>query len=184
MIRKQTIILLVVFAALLAVMFYLQQNPLPDPVEATPSVTPQPALLPGWNPEDIIQVSIQHGQNDALTLAKDVEGSWILEPGALSVEAGKVEQLRAQITDLLVMAELETGFDAAATGLAQPALTLAVGNTQGQVTVLKIGGKTPIGSGYYIQVGENAPVVVSTFSVDALLDLTQIEKLASVTPTP
>lgn len=184
MIRKQTWILLVVFAALLGVMFYLRQNPLPDPAQATPSVTAQPVMLPGWQPEDITQISIQHGQGEALMLAKDAEGSWMLEPGALPVEAGKVEQLRAQITDLRVIAALEPGSDPAATGLNQPVLTLAIWNTEGQESVLKIGGITPIETGYYIQVGENAPVVVSKFAVDALLDLAQIEKLANITPTP
>lgn len=184
MIRKQTWILLVVFAALLGVMFYLQQNPLPDTAQATPSVTAQPVMLPGWQPEDITQISIQHGQAEALMLAKDAEGSWMLEPGALPVEAGKVEQLRAQITDLRVIAALQPGFDPAATGLSQPVLTLTVWNTQGQETVLKIGGQTPIETGYYIQVGESAPVVVSKFAVEALLDLAQIEKLANITPTP
>lgn len=184
MIRKQTWILLVVFAALLGVMFFLRQNPLPDPAAATPSVTAQPVLLPDWQPADITQVSIQHGQGEARLLGKDAAGSWLLEPGALPVEAGKVEQLRAQITDLRVIAALAPGFDPAATGLSQPVLTLAIGNLQGQESVLKIGGQTPIETGYYIQVGENAPVVVSKFAVEALLDLAQIEKLANITPTP
>ncbi len=184
MIRKQTWILLVVFIALLGAMFYLQQNPLPDPAEATPSVTAQPPMLPGWKPEDITQITIQQGQNEAVTIAREAEGGWMMEPGAKPVEPGRVEQLRAQITDLRVIAVLQPGFDAAATGLNQPAMTLALWNIKGQESVLKIGGQTPIETGYYIQVGENAPVVVSKFAVDALLDYAQPQTLAPETPTP
>lgn len=187
MIRKQTWILLVVFVALLGAMFYLQQNPLPDPVEATPSVTVQPPMLPAWKPEDITQISIQQGQNEAVTVAMEAEGGWMMEPGALLVEAGRVEQLRAQIVDMRVLAVLQPGFDAAATGLNQPTLTLTIWNKQGQESVLKIGGQTPIETGYYIQVDENAPVVVSKFAVDALLDYAQPQTLAptgDATPAP
>src|SRR5512133_3830129 len=100
MVRKQTWILLVIFAGLLGVTFYLQKNPLPETTaNATPSATAAPAILSGWQEQDITGIELKAGQNTLAQLTRDAQGDWQYGPGKTQVEAGKVAQITAQLID-------------------------------------------------------------------------------------
>ena len=187
MVRKQTWILIVVFAALLAVAFYLQKNPLPDAADATPSPTAQAHLLEGWQPSDIIQIELRSGQSGSVQVLRDEESGWMLGPeSGAPIEGGKVEAIRSEIAEMLVQAALPAGYDLEAVGLADPAHTLILTKASGEQSEIRVGGATPTASGYYVQVDQQAPVVVSKYSIDSVLDQMTVENLAptAVTAVP
>ncbi len=184
MIRKQTWILLAVFILLLGGAFYLQKNPLPSGTKPTPSPTATMLLLPGWKDSDIVKVVLQDAPGSSTQVSQDDKGNWklILNTGKeTTVAAGMVEQLRSAITSMNVQATLPSGYALDALGLKSPAKTLTIQNKQGQQAVIHIGSATPTGNGYYLQVNNQAPVVVDKGAVDGALS--QFDAMHP-TPTP
>lgn len=196
MIRKQTWILVVIFVILLAVVFYLQKNPLPTTgANVTPSATSPVSLLPGFGAQEIMFVSIKNGDT-SLQLSNN-GGNWVLLPENKPVDVGKAEEIRAQLADLHISANLPASFSVETVGLSTPAQTIALKNSQGKQIEMKIGKMTPTGDGYYVQVDNNNPVVVNKGTIDTLIEQISLSNLAptptlaitpnptiSVTPTP
>lgn len=183
MIRKPTLILLIVFAILLGGVFYLEKNPLPgSQAKATPSATAMPNLLPGWTTSDINTIELKPAQGSPLTLSKDDKGAWTLTEGSTkiseNVEAGKVEQIRSQILDASTLAVLPADYALDPIGLKTPENILTVRGA-GKQTELRIGKQTPTENGYYIQVDGKAPVVADKYAVDGFM-----EQLKGLLPTP
>ncbi len=181
MIRKGTWILIAVFAVLLAGAFYLQKNPMPaGGGTATPSPTAEPAaFLAGWNTSDIVAIDLKEGQNSTIQLAQDEKGAWQLGAQKTPVDPGKVEQVRSEIVSMRPTRTLPTDFAREAAGLTNPARTLTIRNKSGQQVVMRIGNPTPTGTGYYMQVDDQAPVVVAQGSVDGI-----VSPLTSLVATP
>ena len=180
MIRRQTWVLVAILILLLGVVFYLQRNPLPPSgAEITPSATSPASLLPGFGAQDIMYVSIKNGE-DTIELSNN-GGRWVLLPGNKAVEAGKVEEIRAQLADMHVMANLPASFDPETGGLTKSTRMISLRNSQGSQVDMKIGDATPTGDGYYVQINSNAPVVVNKGSIDVLLEQISLSNLA---PTP
>lgn len=180
MIRKQTWILLAIFAVLLAGVFYLQKNPLPvNKADITPSATAQRSLLAGFQTQDIVFVSYKDSTG-TLQLSNN-GGNWTILPENKPVDVGKAEEIRAQIADMHVMSVLPTSFSVETGGLSSPAQILTFKTSQGKQAVLKIGHATPTGDGYYVQVDNNTPEVMDKGSIDTLVGQMTLSNLA---PTP
>lgn len=185
MVRKQTWIALVVLLALLSVTFYLQKNPLPSANQGTPTVAPTAAtlLLEGWQAQDIVSIDFKNNLGLAAMIAQDSQGSWQTGPeGKTAVDAGKVEEIRSQLASAQVQTLLDPTYSLEAIGLNAPTDVLTIKNKQGQQREIRIGKQTPTGSGYYVQVDDKAPVVVSTGAVEGFLNPIKNDILA--TPTP
>ncbi|RPJ39255.1 MAG: hypothetical protein EHM21_15880 [Chloroflexi bacterium] len=60
---------------------------------------------------------------------------------------------------------------------------MTIRNAQGKQAVLRIGNATPVDSGYYVRLDEQAPVVVEKTTIDGTLDLLQ-STLPTATPAP
>lgn len=184
MIRKQTWILLVIFAALVGAAYYLTKNPLPQASgSVTPSATEPAKVLSGWQPGDIKAVSVKEGQNNPYKIAQDSAGSWMLD-GKDKLDPAKVEEVSASLLGLQVQTTLDADYDQNALGLAAPAEVLTITSAKGQTVELRIGKLTPTESGYYAQSGSDAPVVLSKGGVDDLLKLVSKASLLNWTPTP
>ncbi len=184
MIRRETWIVVGIFVLVLAVAMYLNQNPLPGGASATPSATETPALLAGWSDADIVWMEYR-GAPGTLSLAQNPDGSWTLGPDdPAPASIGQVEYLRSQLTALRVTSVLNTTDPLDAVGLTAPEKVLAVRNSEGRQVEIRIGNATPTGSGYYIQLDSQTPVVVSKFAVDGLLEALTREKLLAPTATP
>jgi hypothetical protein len=186
MVRKQTWILLVVFAVLLGGAFYLQKNPLPSSSGTeTPSPTALARLLKeGWNTSDIVWMELKGKQSSAIQLSRDNQGVWTLTPEAATVDPGKAEEIRTQIADMRALANLPASFALDAAGFSAPAYILTIKNTQGQQSVIRIGNETPTATGYYAQVDDQAPVVIDKTVIDNVTGKLAKENLMPATATP
>jgi hypothetical protein len=184
MVRKQTWILLAVFAVLLGATFYLQKNPLPKAGSVTPSPTTAAPLLQGWSADDIVWMELKDGQGSAILIAQDAEGNWTLgQDGKQKVAAGVAEETRAQISAMRPVTTLPASFELDPVGLKAPARILTIRNKQGKQAEIHIGNATPTDSGYYVQVDQQAPVVLDKTTVDGTLDLFK-NALPTATPEP
>jgi hypothetical protein len=65
-----------------------------------------------------------------------------------------------------------------------PDTTITIQITGEDLKIIKIGKVTPTNSGYYVQVGNNSPVVVSKNSIDSIKGLINLGTLILTTPTP
>ena len=186
MIRKQTTVLIGIFAALLGLTFYLQKNPIAaSNADVTPSATALPAMLPGWTSTDITTMELKDNQAGTTTrLTADAQGNWTEVGEGKAVSLGKVEMIRSEIVNTQAMAALSGSYALDALELSQPAYVLALTNAQGKQSEIHIGKVTPTGSGYYVQVDGQAPVVASKTAVETILDGFKPEKLFDYTPTP
>jgi hypothetical protein len=186
MIRKQTVILLVVFAALVGLVFILRKSPLPTAAEQTPSPTAQPPVLDGWKSDEIQQIQYRDSQGN-FQVTKNVVSGWVKDAASHpTVEPGAMEQAASAIIDLRALATLDSS-DLNAYGLSTPDYGITLTDKQSRTAVIRIGKVTATKSGYYVQVGDTSPVmVVAKASVDSILEIMQKEqnRQTSETPTP
>ncbi len=182
MVRKQTWILLIIFALLLGATFYLQKNPLPKNEALTPSPTSAPRLLQGWESSDIAWMELKEGQGSSIQIEQDKTGNWTLgDKGKEKVETGQAEQLRTEIAEMRTIAALPADYQLEAVGLQSPTRTLTIRDTKGKQITINVGSTDPTESGYYVQVASQAPVVVDKYTLDGIVDLFN---KALPTPTP
>ena len=196
MVRKQTWILLIIFALLLGGTFYLQKNPLPNNEALTPSPTTSPKLLEGWEGSDIVWMELKENQASPIQIVQDQQGNWSLESGAAAdagkvvVETGKAEQLRTEIAEMRATATLPASYQLEAIGLNALTRSLSIRDAQGKQITINIGKTDPTNSGYYVQVGTQAPVVVNKYTLEGIIDLfngvlpTPGQETPTVTPSP
>lgn len=184
MVRKQTWILLIIFALLLGVTFYLQKNPLPKNEALTPSPTSSPELLPGWESSDIAWMEWKESLGSTIQIAQDEQGNWVSgNDGKDKIDSGKAEQLRAEIAEMRTIATLPANYQLDAVGLLAPARTLTLRDAQGKQITVNIGSSDPTGSGYYVQIASQAPAVVDKWALDGIADLFN-SALPPPTPEP
>lgn len=181
MIRRGTWILLLIFALLVGLAFYLQKNPLPSEAERTPSPTAPVQVLSGVNSSNITGIALVSGSEEPAKISINAQGEWVVgETGGQMAETGKVEQLRAEIASLQVMTSLPDRFELEPAGLVDTAKALKIQTDQGKQIEILIGNETATGSGYYIQVNSDNPVVIEKAAIDTILELI----LEIVAPAP
>lgn len=183
MIRRTTWIYLAVFVILLGLAFYLNQSgALDEDGQASP--TPRPQLVE-IGVEMFRQVELESAQGERILLDKDAQGSWqLIEPSDKVI--GSMTSLDTAVNAipaLQALSTLETKIAIEVIGLSPPAYTLTLRSNDGREHILRIGSKTPTGSGYYVQTPEGGLYVASTFSVESVLKLLS-DPAILVTPTP
>jgi hypothetical protein len=181
MIQRSTWYMLGVFALVLAGAVFFQRW---QGGESQPEPTLAPAAGPVWQIDSasLRELHLQQRGGESLTIGRDADGMWTLldhQPG--ETDTAGVEAAVSQLASLRSLAELEAGADLAVYGLSEPAYILTLTLTGGEQLVLWVGDVTPIQSGYYVQVNENVPQVVSRFSLEAVLTLIDSPP---VLPTP
>jgi hypothetical protein len=182
MVRKSTLVLLVVLAALVGLVYYLRENPLPSEASQTPSPTAPSQLLSGINSSSITGILYQDTQAGLnLTMTRDSSGAWQVTGGANpSPDAGLMEQLRAEIASMRVVSVLPEGSDPADYGLTTPARTITVQTSAAEPFILVVGKETSVQSGTFLRVNHQTPVVVNTGALDSIASLA--EQIAAPPP--
>jgi hypothetical protein len=118
-------------------------------------------------------------------IAREVPGSWTLvSEEAKPVEAGKVEQLCAQIAAVQVMTFLPEDTVPDALGLNAPIYTLQVTTGENQQHEILVGKRIPTGNGYYVQVNDQTPIVIDQNNVDTIVSLMNALLVSEPTGTP
>lgn len=189
MIRKQTWILLAVFALAVAFAVFMEKNPefLQSDGDLTPSPTSQAMMLEGWQSNEITWIEFQDDQNNVLRILQNPEGKWILDSdNGDAVNVGVVEEIRSQLTAAKTTVFLDPGYDLEVIGLSTPSSTIKIRNESGRESIILIGKTTPTQNGYYVKVDDSAPAVVSKFAIEDIIGKLKRDQLISLEtfPTP
>lgn len=182
MIRRNTLILLVIFVLLVGLTIYLQKKG-PASSSQSPTATQAPSLM---NTTTTAITGIKMVDKDgqvAATIGQNAQWA-VQQPLNGQITAGNIQEILSQITTINVLASLETPPPAEATGLNQPTATLTFSLTTGQDLTLKIGKATPTGSGYYVQLNQGNPQIVDKYGLDRVIELLKTARATPTAPPP
>jgi len=169
MIRRSTLVLIVVFAALAAGAFFWQR--------AQENQAPTAAATPGNPPlftftGKITGLRLERANGGVLELERDAQDAWrLIYPKADDTDTATVESAMSQLITAQVLSSLEEGPSLEAAGLAPPVYRLLLNLDDGSQAVMNIGNANPTGSGYYVLVNQQGMKIVSKYSLESLLKL-------------
>ncbi len=171
MIRRSTLILVVVFLLALAGFLLLNRQKEQAAALVTPTAASQPLFAIEASQLTGIQVADAAGREVRL---ERISGAWVLiDPAATATDTASVESLAGQIASLTARSFIENPPPASATGLEPPAYTIRLQLEDGSRLTAEVGSETPTKSGYYVRLDDGQTAgsrlaVVSTFSVDGI----------------
>jgi hypothetical protein len=181
MIRRSTLVILVIFAGLAALAFFLQRSN--DSKEAQSTSTETAPFLFKFNSE-ISGFRLEQVGVGTVELTKDPNTGWMLIwPKAEGTNTGAVESAISQLLSLRIASTLEDGPSLEEAGLVNPSYRLLIKLEDGEQVVMSVGDETPTGSGYYVQVSNRGLFVVNKYSLDPFLKLVQDPPI-KLTETP
>ena len=179
MIRRSTLVLVILFVLVAGVAVYLQKRPAASG-STQASVTPAPALL------NIVSTSVTGFQlvdkDGQIVIKVGSGGQWNVEqPANGTITAGNIQEILSELTSMKVTVSLPAAPPEDATGLNQPSYTLTISSTTGPDRVIKVGKAPPTDIGYYVQVDQALPVVIGKYGIDRVVELLRSTR---ATPTP
>ncbi len=182
MIRRSTLITVVVLAALLAVAYYLQQTKSStEEAEATP--TEASPMLFSFNSE-ISGLRLEKVGEAVLELHKDETAGWsIMYPDEGAADTGAIESALSQLLSTREVSSLQGGPSLDEAGLNPPVYRLLVVFKDDTEERISVGDETPTASGYYVQVGNRGLFIANKYSLDPLLGFATKPPFMP-TPTP
>jgi hypothetical protein len=186
MVKRQTWVLLAVFAVLIGLAFFwtrYQNNWKAS--HPTPTVTPEQYLFT-MDSTAVASLKISDNvSNTVVVMERDVAGQWILvNPPTDYTNVSSIETAVTQLTSLRVTSSLPNTENLAEFGLDMPKYTITV-NVEGSGQLMaQVGNSTPTSSGYYVLVPGRVPQIVSKYSLDAVLKLLESPPIATPTITP
>jgi hypothetical protein len=186
MIRRSTVVYIVILLLLAGAYFYLKNREQP---EADIAVTPEATL------EDIeylftaadgvpTSIRITANSGEIVEVARDAENVWkVILPIEAVAEQGSTEAAATQVTSMRILESIPD-IDLDLVGLSDPAYTLDITFNSGQERTIKVGVVTPTETGYYVQDAAGGDVlIVSKGSLDALIGMLTFPPYLE-TPTP
>ena len=183
MVKKQTWILLVLFAALAGFALFLKYKPSSETEpEATLPPTSEPVEFLFPAEEGVItSMLIQSREGDVIGVERGESGWMVTQPVETEATQASVEEAASQVAALTVLNRLD--LDPAVVGLKSPAYTITVGFSSGKFYIAQVGDVTPTESGYYVRKDDGSIIVIDKYGMDALINLVLYPPYEE-TPTP
>ncbi|MBN2501770.1 MAG: DUF4340 domain-containing protein [Anaerolineales bacterium] len=191
MLRRSTLIVLIVFLVLVGVAVYVQyfREEAPAPTEEAlvlDATVPVYEDLFDFDPTAVTGLRIDAADGRALVIEKNEDGAFVLVEPETSVELTDAVRIFDAI-DTLARVEItfdldpQIGLDAL--GLDDPDYEVTLSLEDGEEVDLLIGDQTPPKTGYYVQLAGDSPKAVSMYAIDNLLAFFD-DPPAMPTPTP
>ncbi|MEZ0396183.1 MAG: DUF4340 domain-containing protein [Anaerolineales bacterium] len=182
MFKKDTLIVLLILAVVLAAYFLWKNWEPPQAETSEPTPTSGSYLLFTSDLGLLTSVRITDGRT-TVRLERDPSGPWTVRlprPGeADPARAGAVE---IQVMSLRVLNQVEADLAPDVLGVDQPAYVIDLAFAGGTAYQLEVGRKTPTGSGYYVRVN-GTDYIISASGIEALANLLTAPPYPA-TPTP
>jgi hypothetical protein len=190
MIKRNTIVMVVLLAVLAGLAYYLQQ---PDnlikkalPITETPTGQPLGGTLLPANAGPLSRLSIQSADGQSVTLDRKSAG-WVMTLGSTSsipADQGASEEYATEAVSMTIAQQLNSvGADLSVYGLDKPSYVVKCTISDGSTVTIKIGKATVTGSTYYLQKQDGSIVVVDKSAIDNLLNALKTPPYM-FTPTP
>jgi hypothetical protein len=171
MIRRSTVVYMLLLLGLVGVYYYLNHREQPADISLTAEPTSEVSYL--FNAEDGTPTSIriESKTGETVEVARDAENTWVLTlPIKAKADQAASEAAASQITTMEILDSVPE-IDPKIVGLDVPQYVLTIKFTGGVERIVDVGVITPTESGYYVRDPEGKVVIVSKSSVDALLGL-------------
>jgi hypothetical protein len=181
MIRRPTLVAVVVFALLVAVLVFWQRSQENKPPE--PTATSAQTNL--FDPDaDVVSMRLQKVGGQVVELQRDDQGIWELTwPEGEETDVDAVESAVTQLLSLRTLSTMQKVPDLEVIGLDPPAYRLLLTLSDGQQITINVGSATPTASGYYVLVSGRPLYVVSKFGLETFLELADSPPIVPE-PTP
>jgi hypothetical protein len=185
---------LTVFALLTAALvLVITQVDLGGEAEDDATPTPDLALFPGAESQVVIAIQVtNHETGQSLSASTEDGLTWAIDQApedadlSLPVDSIRISQAVIAIPGLTASRVLSAVEALAPYGLEDARYTVQARLSGGDEQTLYVGSANPTNSGYYVRVDEGTVVgevyIVSTFSLDSVLDL--VDNPPLVAPTP
>lgn len=186
MIRRSTIVYLILLLALVGVYLYLNNREEPAAgTELTATIEPTAEVSYLFPAEEGTPSSIrmEAKSGEIVEIARDAENAWVLtQPIEAKADQGMAEAAASQVTTTRILDRVPD-VDPEVVGLEVPEYILTIKFTSGVERTVEIGNVTPSESGYYVRDANDEIVIVSRGAIDSLLGLLQNPPYLE-TPTP
>jgi hypothetical protein len=188
MIRRNTLILLIILVFLIGLSVYLSNQKSKQTAQATPTaVTAFLFTATDGVPNDI-KISDSTGQS--VEINRPTNGTWgFLSPTVTAADQGSVGAALSQINALRILNNVELGLDVV--GLDKPSYVINISYPDAKTHKLLVGSVTPIQNGYYVQLDGSQVQIVDKQGLDSILGLltnppyaATLTPIASATSTP
>lgn len=186
MIRRSTVVYIVLLLALAGVYYYLNHRNKTAEIAVTPGATSTPPqylfTAQDGNPSSI-RIESKGGQT--VEMARGADNAWALtQPIEAKANQGSAEAAASQITTISIL-DTVPNVDPKIVGLDTPEYVLTVKFTNAGERKVDIGVITPSESGYYVRNPEGKVVIASKSAIDALIGLLDNPPyLETLTPSP
>lgn len=187
MIRRPTVVYIVLLLALAGTYYYLNHRGKPADIEATAEPSSEVAQAYLFTAEDGTpsSIRIESKAGHTIEIARGADNAWtVTQPIEAKADQGAAEAAASQITSMSIL-DTVPQIDPKIVGLETPEYVLTVKfSNEGERTV-DIGVITPTESGYYVRDAEGKVIIVSRSAIDSLLGL--LDKppyLETLTPSP
>jgi len=188
MIRRSTWVVFVIFLVIAAAAIFLLRSPaspLPANAAETPSATPAPLVIQGWDAAQVTDIQFVSSKGEAQHLARTQDTLWTDMVKQSPASVGQVEELLSELLTMRVLTTMPTDYSLDALALTNPTQKITIGRQDGATLDLLVGNVTPTGNGYYVRVNNNAPEVVSKYALDAVTQLfADIQATPTSLPSP
>jgi len=185
MIRRSTVVYIVLLLGLAGVYYYLNNREQPADISVTLEPTEEISYLFTAEQGVPTSIRIESKSGEVVEVARDAENAWALtEPIEAEADPAASEAAATQVTTMRILDRVPD-IDPEIIGLEIPEYILTVQFTGGVERIVQIGVITPTESGYYVREAQDEILIVSRSAVDALIGLlTNPPYLATLTPSP
>jgi Domain of unknown function (DUF4340) len=173
MIRRSTVVYIVLLLALAGTYYYLNHRTKPADIEVTPEPGSQASQGYLFTAQDgtpsTIRIEAKSGQT--VEIGRGADNAWILtQPIEAKAEQGAAEAAASQVTTMSIL-DTVPEIDPKIVGLETPEYVLTVKFASGVERTVDIGVITPTESGYYVRDAGGKILIVSRSAIDSLLGL-------------
>lgn len=182
---RNTLILLVILAALGAYVLLVEVRRTPLGVSATPSTTPIAPIL-SFNKADVrVLRLLAPGEDQRTELAYESDGKWyVTAPVQEEADQDEVALILGDLAELRPQRVLSESLDSLADyELDPPRILVEIELQSKAVQTLKVGAQDAIGSGYYAQVAGDERLYMIPYYVGSELERALSQPPIKPTPT-
>ena len=186
MVKKSTLILLIIAVVLIVAYVWLQNQGGLD--FSSHSNEPTATSLPRFiqlESSNLVSLKLTRPEQEDLIISKSADGVWQINVPGASVTEGNIAQIVAEFNAIQVKQQLNLDLDLKTLGLDNPQYSFTLTQSDGTQHIIKIGSANPLNTDYYAQLDAGAPVLVSQGSIDNIVStLESAATTPTLTPAP
>ena len=170
MIRRATVVYVVLLLVLVGGYFYLKNREKPASAEATATPSAEISYLFTAEQGTPSSIRVESKAGKVVEVARDTNQTWeVSQPTQAKADQGAAEAAASQVSTIQVLDRVPN-VDPKVVGLDTPAYVLTIKFTNGEKSI-NVGAVTPTESGYYVRDASGKIVIVSKDAIDALISL-------------